>query len=85
MRDNFDYNCEHIKILINLPFSFLSRAMNFFGAMVPTFFFWVVMLWKRSAKQVSSVSLLRLFFILYSSTFSRNGLQKYRAWRTELL
>ena len=25
------------------PFSFLSLAINFFGANVPTFFFWVAM------------------------------------------
>lgn len=39
-----------------LPFSFLRREMNFLGGMTPTFFFWVAMLWKRSAKQVSRFS-----------------------------
>lgn len=42
-----------------LPFSFLRREMNFFGGMTPTFFFCVVMLLKRSARQVSRLSLRR--------------------------
>lgn len=42
-----------------LPFSFLSREMNFLGGMTPTFFFWVAMLLKRSARQVRRDSFLR--------------------------
>jgi hypothetical protein len=30
--------------------------MNFLGGITPTFFFWVAMLWKRSARQVRRFS-----------------------------
>lgn len=66
-----------------LPFSFLSLEMNFLGGMTPTFFFWVAMLLNRSARQVSRLS-LRRGWILYASTFSRKGRQKYSACSTEL-
>lgn len=71
--------------MCNLPFSFRSLAINFFGAIDPTFFFCVAILWNRSARHVSNVSLVRLFFALYSNTLSRKGLQKYNACNTELL
>lgn len=32
--------------------------MNFLGGITPTFFFWVAMLWNRSAKQVRRLSFL---------------------------
>ena len=70
---------------MEIPFSFLSRAINFFGAIDPTFFFCVAILWNKSARHVRRVSLVRLFLALYSKTFSLNGRQKYKACKTELL
>ena len=68
-----------------IPFSLRNRCMNFFGAMVPTFFFCVAMLWNRSPRHVSNVSFFTFFCCcLYCKTFSRNGLQKYNACSTEL-
>lgn len=58
-----------------LPFSFRNLVMNFLGGITPTFFFWVAMLWNRSAKQVRRLSFL-LGWLLYARTFSRNGRQK---------
>ena len=58
-----------------LPFSFRNLVMNFLGGMTPTFFFWVAMLWKRSAKHVRRLSFFR-GWLLYARTFSRNGRQK---------
>jgi len=43
----------------SLPFSFLSREMNFLGGITPTFFFCVAMLLNRSDRQVRRDSLRR--------------------------
>lgn len=66
-----------------LPFSFRNLDMNFFGGITPTFFFWVAILWKRSARQVKRFSFF-FCWALYDNTFSRNGRQKYNACSTEL-
>ena len=51
-RDHFSLRTT----LFSSPFSRLSLAMNFFGAMLPTRRFCVAILWKRSAKHVSKFS-----------------------------
>lgn len=59
VRPQWIFTSEFSIMVSHLPFSFLSREMNFLGGITPTFFFCVAMLLNRSAKQVSRDSLRR--------------------------
>lgn len=82
-RNDFTLCYTFLSPIFLSPFSLRSRVMNFLGGITPTFLFWLAILWKRSAKQVSRFS-FRLGWLRYAKIFSRNGRQKYSACSTEL-
>lgn len=65
-------------------FSLRNLLMNFFGCNAPVRLLPLMIVWKRSARHVRRFSFLFFWDERYIKTWSRKGLQKYRACSTEL-